>query len=453
MGNIISEVLLTAKEQLDIAINNAKDTLNEMGDIIQQIEDSDVISEVHDARGSSATLNDRLNGINSQLEDITNKINIKNVITVSRFGDGNFKTINEAVEYCRTLTDLCLILVYPGVYEESVKIIDTDNVYGLIGLDKKHTVVIQKHGHYSAPPLWTHGDFYCENMTFINNHNNPFYEDITKLHGYAYHCENRYEGLSEFFNCEFISYQNAAIGAGFHTNEKLKLVNCEITSLCPKDHPMIDNGAMFFHNSTYDNVTGQSIEMINCNVQSGYGKYAMYINDANKTVSNGNGNNFTAYFLKNRFLASGNADESIIRIDTPNNENCVSGCIKLGYSYLNNIDLINTFKYKNTISKAITPINGATNYGNSFEPLTLIKNDNQIVLRGLIKIDTVADGTIIGNIPTGYLPLNPSFHLCVGNVNSTTWVNSIISVEKDGSIILTNKNGALFIQINATWYV
>lgn len=61
MGNIISEVLLTAKEQLDNAINNAKDTLAEMGDIIQKIEDSDVITEVHDARGSCATLNDRFN--------------------------------------------------------------------------------------------------------------------------------------------------------------------------------------------------------------------------------------------------------------------------------------------------------------------------------------------------------------------------------------------------------
>ena len=75
--NDVSSVFTeTAKEQLDNTINQAEAVINSMGSIIQKIEDSDVITEVHEARKDKATLNERLESIDLEIEDIkTNKAN------------------------------------------------------------------------------------------------------------------------------------------------------------------------------------------------------------------------------------------------------------------------------------------------------------------------------------------------------------------------------------------
>ena len=86
MANVIAEVLTTAKEQLDEAINRAKETLTEMSDIIERIEKSDVITEVENARGTSTTLGDRLDGIDSEIETNKKYIQITNPKEDNKYG-------------------------------------------------------------------------------------------------------------------------------------------------------------------------------------------------------------------------------------------------------------------------------------------------------------------------------------------------------------------------------
>ena len=74
--NDVSSVFTeTAKEQLDNTINQAEAVINSMGSIIQQIEDSDIITEVHEARGGNSYLKDRLDKSDTKLSEAYGKAN------------------------------------------------------------------------------------------------------------------------------------------------------------------------------------------------------------------------------------------------------------------------------------------------------------------------------------------------------------------------------------------
>ena len=267
---------------------------------------------------------------------------INNVIEVGK--DKGYTTINSALTYALTIassTNPITIKVYPGVYEEVV------NVYGgkyisIVGVNKLTCILRDDSGIYANAPLRISGEGYVANMTIIATHDDDTTSNISNLKSYAIHADDEGIGTLEVNNCILISKQNAAIGSGLHKSQGLRLVNCELYSETPTESAMSKNGALFVHSQFKENVTGQKLEVINCKITSKYGN-TVYINDSNKQLTGTSKNSvMDCTFINNNIYSETLGKTNIIKVDAPNNSNCLSGEITLNArSYGNNINEFN----------------------------------------------------------------------------------------------------------------
>ena len=253
-----------------------------------------------------------------------------NVITVGKSG-AMFDTINKAVDYARPLANennQITILVYPGTYKEVVNLLGTSYI-SIVGVNKVTCILRDDSGQYLNAPLRVEGNCFIHNMTIIATHDDDQTTPVDSLRAYAVHADDPGEGITEFNNCVLISYQNAAFGCGTHTNQTVKLINCELYSYCPSESTMKENGALFLHDG--QGATNQNAIIKNCTIKSLYGK-SMYLNGHY-------GTEVIASFYNNMFWCEETGKDSI-KLNSPNNG--ISNNIKLSNdSYGNNVNLLN----------------------------------------------------------------------------------------------------------------
>lgn len=184
--------------------------------------------------------------------------------------NGDYSTIQEAVN---AASESDTILVMPGTYNESVNALNTS----IVGVNKLTCIVRQDNGLYNSEPIKIAGESYIANMTFISTHDDAT-APINDLRAYAAHVDCAGAGTTEFNNCVFVSYQNAAIGSGLHQDQTLKLIDCELYSIVPIESTWTVPSAFFCH-SSINPATNQRLIVKDCLIKTNWG-YAVYINDA-----------------------------------------------------------------------------------------------------------------------------------------------------------------------------
>ena len=265
-----------------------------------------------------------------ELSNIYNKTNLKpkGVIKVAKSG-GDYTTITEALNNASDSNDNPVtILVYPGTYNESVMVGGSRNV-SIVGVNKLTCILRDDTGVYENAPLEIQGNAYISNMTIISTHDNDTSTPVDSLRSYAAHVDYAGEGVCEFNNCILISKQNAAIGSGLHTNQTLKIIDCELYSETPRESSMTVNGALFVHDG--QDAINQKLIVKNSIIKSVNG-CSHYLNSHYKTP-------MIASYYNNVFYSDELGIDSISK-DTPTTG--ISGSIKLSQdSFGNNTSMIN----------------------------------------------------------------------------------------------------------------
>ena len=254
----------------------------------------------------------------------------KGVINVAKAG-GNYTTISEAVNNAGdSPTNPVTIIVHPGVYNESVYIGGGRNI-SIVGVDKVTCVLRDDSGVYANAPLEIQGNAYISNMTIVSTHDNDNVTNVDSLRSYAIHVDFDGEGTCEINNCVLISKQNAAIGSGLHSNQTLKIINCELYSETPQSSSMTGNGALFVHDG--NNSVNQKLIVKDCLIKSLYG--------CSHLLNGVYGSEMTAHYYNNVFWCEETGKDSINLASTTTGVG-IAYNIKLGNdSFGNNTDILN----------------------------------------------------------------------------------------------------------------
>ena len=254
----------------------------------------------------------------------------KGIINVAKAG-GNYTTISEAVNNAGdSPTNPVTIIVHPGVYNESVYIGGRRNI-SIVGVDKVTCVLRDDSGVYANAPLEIQGNAYISNMTIVSTHDNDDVTNVDSLRSYAIHVDYDGEGTCEINNCVLISKQNAAIGSGLHSNQTLKIINCELYSETPQSSSMTGNGALFVHDG-YNSVN-QKLIVKDCLIKSLYG--------CSHLLNGVYGSEMTAHYYNNVFWCEETGKDSINLASTTTGVG-IAYNIKLGNdSFGNNTDILN----------------------------------------------------------------------------------------------------------------
>jgi len=217
------------------------------------------------------------NGFNYELFNLTgkeivnepfvSKSSLNNMLIVDKNGNGDFKTIQAAVNAANdSLSNPVTIIVYPGIYLESVYV-GGGRFLSIIGINKKECIIKSTSGLYEDAPLEIAGNCYIENMTLISIFS-VYPTELTGHKAYAVHVDYAGEGVVEFNNCHLKSSCSAAIGSGTQNNQTIKFRNCLIESDTPSELTTSQYGAVFFHASTVTTAVNQQVEMHNCIIRS-----------------------------------------------------------------------------------------------------------------------------------------------------------------------------------------
>ena len=179
-------------------------------------------------------------------------------------GTGDFTSIQEAVEQVESGTTL---LIYPGVYEEYVEIID--KTVNLIGTNKEECILISDTKDYHHIPLTVAaGTIY--NMTICGS--NPTKENIvpsvaedydttdlssvydwqSQFPGYAIHIDQDYAYGRELLieGCRIISDSNYCVGIGCRGWNTITFADCQFFSN--------GGGCIFLHNTQTSSGDGEA---------------------------------------------------------------------------------------------------------------------------------------------------------------------------------------------------
>lgn len=258
-----------------------------------------------------------------------------NTYKVSRVG-GNFENIYGGIGYLKSLglIEPVTMLIYPGIYEENIVSLKGDNKISLVGINKRDTIIIDKTGDYYKCPLQIAGENYISNLTVIANHDSVAV--IPPITSYALHSDYNYTGTTLVENCTFESYQNAAVGLGLFSGQKIEFRNCKLYS-----DSLYNGGSLYFHNAVASGGTPMELLLVNCEIISKTG-HALVMDDANIGSGDGLGNDMTVTFI-NCFVWSEELGKNCVRTNVPpNNETCVAGNVKLGTkSSGNNLEELN----------------------------------------------------------------------------------------------------------------
>lgn len=396
-------------------------------------------------KGYPITSPDRVideNGVNikQQLDNKANKGSYE--FTVSK-KNGDYTVIQNAVDSIQDNEYPTTIKIYPGVYNESVSV-GANRHLSLIGTNRKDCIIRMDTGDYLDAPLEIQGRALVKNLTFIHTHENSQL-DVSTLHGYAVHCDYDGEGITEFENCRFESYQNAAVGCGLRQNQTLRFKNCEFYSYTPTNSGMLVNGAFFCHNAVASGVTGQRLEMINCYFYSQNGD-CIYINDANFTVGDGQGNEMLCRFINNTCYSESKYTENTVKVDVKPNDNKYSGCIELSWDSTGNNSTGLNKSFNHWFYPSIT---NCVNFGNGFAPLQYTKDKvNNVNIQGVIK--ECNRGTIF-YLPVGCRPSYTLIFPVVSNYSNGEIKTGSVYIYSDGKVDLMDNIGDGFMSINISF--
>lgn len=199
-------------------------------------------------------------------------------------GSGDFTSIREAVEQVESGATL---LIYPGVYEEYVEIID--KTVNLIGASKDNCILISDTTDYHHIPL-TVGAGTIYNITICGS--NPTKENIvpyierdydsmdsssvynwqSKFPGYAIHIDQDYSYGKELLieGCRIISDSNQCVGIGSRGRNTITFSDCQFFSN--------GGGCIFLHNTQSPYANGEAyFTMKDCELRNYWCPYVISV--------------------------------------------------------------------------------------------------------------------------------------------------------------------------------
>ena len=258
-----------------------------------------------------------------------------NFCTVSKDGGGDFKTINEAVEFGKNLgteKEKFTIYIMPGVYTEHVDIAPYH--INIIGFDREKCIIQTNNGDYYNMPLNVSGRNSGSNFTAYatNSENNT-----PSIWAYGMHCDSSGEGRSVWNNCNFLSTVNAGVGLGTQDNQQYLFLNCRIENLSTS----YDGGGFYSHNSPYPNHKKMSVWVENCVISTKLTK-SVIIDDANANAGHNDDDGTIFTFINNNCWSeiNGKNANSIQFSNAPTSGDI--GQIKIGLrSFGNNVIKVN----------------------------------------------------------------------------------------------------------------
>lgn len=238
----------------------------------------------------------------------------ENTIIVAKSG-GNYTSINEAVQASKE-TDV--ILVYPGIYKETIR--GSAKVVNIQGMCRDKCIVQMDTAERNNPPA-EFAAGYVANMTFIETGTaatKDIYTASRGTCGYGIHVDFSFESGKSLIieNCNIISYTDPGIGIGLKPNFTLSLRNCYIQQLIDfENHPDTEDiGALYMHESG-DLSAGfnQNLEIINCRVY-GTGKYSLGLSGDHGSITD---RSATVLAINSHFWAKNTGKNSYYSRTTP----------------------------------------------------------------------------------------------------------------------------------------
>lgn len=209
-------------------------------------------------------INTKINSTTSALNNLKNVVfdgDTPSVITVAKHG-GRFHTINEAITfaktYCERYNRRVTILIYDGVYKESIVLTKNPGI-DLVGIGMPEII---SDAPYPNGPANIYGDTYIEGIYFHSIGTNS----------YAFHLDGSTDtscGTSVYVvNCKFVSDNQPALGCGCTRGCSYTFINCLFYG----------TDGIYLHNEASANVAKQEFHAIGCKIN---GKnHAVAIDDA-----------------------------------------------------------------------------------------------------------------------------------------------------------------------------
>lgn len=202
---------------------------------------------------------------NRLLEQLSEATLEGNIYKVKQDASGDFETIQEGVSNVESGDTL---LIYPGIYEENVEIID--KTVNLIGVSRDECILTSDARNYHYIPLTVGAgrvynltiygakteDSYtepCEVPDFDASDYLSVYEWQNNFPGYAIHVDQNYSYGRELHieNCNILSSNNQCIGIGSRGDNKITI----------SDSKLISNGiggCIYFHNTQLPETAGEA---------------------------------------------------------------------------------------------------------------------------------------------------------------------------------------------------
>ena len=271
-------------------------------------------------------------------EILKDDMDYTNFVIVSK-DNPQLDTINKALDKLKGVDSVdnpCVILVMPGVYEESL--IMAYRYISIIGVDKDTCIITNKLNDYYNPPVDLTPNSHLKNLTIIAD--NDGIVEIPDVgtpgqQSYAVHFDSagRYynsktEGVSRIENCILISNNYQALGSGLCVNQKLICENVEFRAYK-------NNNAMRIHNYSLEGGYGSSALFKDCVFISENGK-PIHVQNVN------NNNTDTEITFINNVAYNNNGQADCLRHEEVLSDGSISGHIKLGHgSYGNSVPELN----------------------------------------------------------------------------------------------------------------
>lgn len=218
---------------------------------MRQIAELKILSEVFeiiDKNGRAKT-----ESVRESLLELINKlpfrgdVNYRRLIVVDPYGNGDFRTINEAwskaLTMSRTMINRVTILVMPGVYHERLVASHQDYI-DVIGWDRD-SCVIEYESSYPDCVIHVQGNNSFKHLTIHS----------TSTASYCVHADLHNDSMGyelTFDDCRIYGGSNA-IGYGSSHDSNLTIKNCILKG---------SQTPVYIHNCPYSNTSGQFINLI-----------------------------------------------------------------------------------------------------------------------------------------------------------------------------------------------
>lgn len=197
---------------------------------------------------------------------IKKECNRRSYIFVDKKGNGDYKTVTEAVANAESGAT---IVVAPGDYTD-----ETVEGFGkeihIIGISREKCIISNDASTYTTPPVEI-GKGSIENLTVIAKHGTGVSKDPdNNWLPYAVHTEdNKLQNSTlTIRNCTLISELNYAFGLGMYGGCTVNIENTKLVGINGGEKGS-GNGALYFHDAASVTYAGeQNINIVNCMLES-----------------------------------------------------------------------------------------------------------------------------------------------------------------------------------------